>query len=829
MKILPACHRSCRSLVFALCGGLLALCADLAAAAAEDVYIGVLAKRGAERAIEQWQPTADYLSSTISGYRFHVVPLGFDDIHSAAAAQRVDFVLANPAFYVELEARQGAVRIATLKNRVDGRVSSVFGGVVFARKGRTDLSALADLKGKRLMAVEDSSLGGFYMVWGELQKQGIDPYSDLSLSFGGTHDRVVYAVLDGRVDAGTIRTDTLERMADEGKVDLAEIRVIAPNRSVDAREFPFLLSTDLYPEWPFASLPKTSPELADAVAVSLLAMPAASLPAIAARGAGWSIPLNYQPVHDLLKGLRVGLYEDFGKITLSAVLRLYWAWMLSGALITAGLLLATLYVVRLNRKLRASRRALTAAKDELEARVQERTEELEKTNSILALEVEERKLIQQLLERITRDHRLLLDSAGEGIFGIDAKGRTTFVNPRAVEMLGWSEQELLGDGMHELICHTGRDGERIPSEECPLLSVLRSGTQVRVADDLFWRKDGTRVAVEYTSTPIEAGAGILGAVVVFSDITERKLADEQLRRSAAVFESTAESIVITDAHKRIVMANHAFTRTTGYTLEEIKGLSPGALGSGRHDQAFFDAMWKALETEGHWRGEIWNRRKNGEVFPEWLVISPVKNQQGRIINYICVFSDISSIKRTDEHMEYLAYHDPLTRLPNRLLFRDRLQHAVITSGRSGRRLAILFLDLDGFKAINDTEGHHVGDRLLQQVARKLQTCLRQQDTVARMGGDEFTVLLEDVSGVEAVEQVASKILTTMREPCTLNGKEYLVTASLGISRLPQDGDDPWDLLQHADAAMYQAKRNGRNQRVFYSPVHAQPVRRYRTG
>ena len=258
-------------------------------------------------------------------------------------------------------------------------------------------------------------------------------------------------------------------------------------------------------------------------------------------------------------------------------------------------------------------------------------------------------------------------------------------------------------------------------------------------------------------------------------------------------------------------------------------MSPGALGSGRHDQAFFDAMWKALETEGHWRGEIWNRRKNGEVFPEWLVISPVKNQQGRIINYICVFSDISSIKRTDEHMEYLAYHDPLTRLPNRLLFRDRLQHAVITSGRSGRRLAILFLDLDGFKAINDTEGHHVGDRLLQQVARKLQTCLRQQDTVARMGGDEFTVLLEDVSGVEAVEQVASKILTTMREPCTLNGKEYLVTASLGISRLPQDGDDPWDLLQHADAAMYQAKRNGRNQRVFYSPVHAQPVRRYRTG
>ncbi len=488
----------------------------------KEIFIGVLAKRGTERTLEKWGPTADYLTSQIPGYSFKIQPLDFRSIFPVVEQGQVDFVLANSSFYVELEALYGVQRITTLRNRVDSSFSTVFGGVIFVRADNNEIRVLEDIKGKSMMGVDKESLGGFRMAWGELEKNGIDPYEDLiRLEFGGTHDAVVYAVRDRKVEVGTVRTDTLERMAAEGKINLRDFRVINLYPPESEYGFKLLRSTPLYPEWPFASLASTPTELTRAVAVALLNMPADSPAAVASNSGGWNVPHNYQPVHDLHKRLRVGIYRDYGRVTFDKVLRLYWHWILFGFLSLVAMATATAHVSSLNAKLRSSRLALQEARDELEVRVKERTQEL---------------------ERASRDKRLLLDSAGEGIFGIDSVGRVKFINRVALDMLGREERELLGDGMHELTHHTKSDGSPYPREECPVHSTLTSRKTYRITDELFWRKDGSSIPVEYTSTPIVEDDGrVTGAVVVFKDITERKRGEQLLINARHVAESASRA------------------------------------------------------------------------------------------------------------------------------------------------------------------------------------------------------------------------------------------------------------------------------------------------
>ena len=338
------------------------------ASAEESVRIGVLAKRGPQVTLAKWGPTANYLTARIPDHRFRIVPLGFDEIHPAVESGRVDFVLANSAFYVQLEALYGVSRIATLKNRLSDGAYELFGGVIFTHAGRDDITALEDLRGRHFSAVEANSLGGFHMAWRELRAAAIDPYHDFqSLRFAGTHDAVVYAVLEGEADAGTVRTDTLERMAAEGKIELSRIRVIdAPGHEADNGAFPLLHSTRLYPEWPFARVPHTPGDLTKRVAVALMEMPAESAAALASKSEGWTIPANYQPVHDLLRELRIAPYEEYGKITPGDVLRLYWHWILiAGATLLAMTLLALL-ATRANRRLKQSEARLNRQQSFLE-------------------------------------------------------------------------------------------------------------------------------------------------------------------------------------------------------------------------------------------------------------------------------------------------------------------------------------------------------------------------------------------------------------------------------------------------------------------------------
>ncbi|MDJ0690361.1 MAG: PhnD/SsuA/transferrin family substrate-binding protein [Xenococcaceae cyanobacterium MO_188.B32] len=304
--------------------------------------IGVLAKRGPDRALAKWQPLAEYLSKNIPEHTFQIVPLNFEEIYQAVAANNIDFIIANSGMYVDFEADYGANRIATLKNLRLGNPYTLFGGVILTKADRKDIQSLKDLKGKTFMAVNKTSLGGWQMAWGVLEDEGLDPKKHLKkLSFGNTHDAVVKAVFEGEVDAGTVRTDTLERMAAEGKIQLKDFKIINQQQDVSGK-FPFVHSTPLYPEWPFAVTRDVPVEISEQVARALLNMPEDSPAAKASKSEGWTIPLNYRPVHELFIDLSIGPYEELGKITLAQLVQKLWYWIVIASALL-GLAALTIY------------------------------------------------------------------------------------------------------------------------------------------------------------------------------------------------------------------------------------------------------------------------------------------------------------------------------------------------------------------------------------------------------------------------------------------------------------------------------------------------------
>ena len=308
----------------------------------------------------------------------------------------------------------------------------------------------------------------------------------------------------------------------------------------------------------------------------------------------------------------------------------------------------------------------------------------------------------------------------------------------------------------------------------------------------------------------------------FDRESERKRAEQKLRIAATAFE-TQEGILITDRDQHILQVNRAFTRLTGYDAVEAIGQTPALLKSGRQDTAFYHRLWKTLLRDKYWQGELWNRRKDGEAYPEWLTITAVTDTEGQVTNYVGVFSDITLRKEADEKIHQLAFHDPLTNLPNRSLLRDRLQQAMASSVRSRHEGALLFIDLDNFKTLNDTRGHDMGDLLLVEIAKRLQNCVRDIDTVARLGGDEFVIMLENLSGdpqqaAAAAQDVGEHVLAAINQPFNLQGIEYHSSSSIGISLFCGEKIGMSDLLKHADTAMYQAKSAGRNTLRFFDPA-----------
>ena len=320
---------------------------------------------------------------------------------------------------------------------------------------------------------------------------------------------------------------------------------------------------------------------------------------------------------------------------------------------------------------------------------------------------------------------------------------------------------------------------------------------------------------DWTLSPVfNSDGNVEGLVLALHETTERKLVEDELRLATKVFEQSAEGIMVTDTDMLIIRVNQAFSSLTGYSAVEAQGKSPSFLNSGKHDKDFYDAMWQKINTEGKWQGELWNRRKSGETYPEWLSISKVINDDGELVNYVGIFSDISVMKNTMDRVTHLASHDELTGLSNRTVFTDRVNTLITKHNRSPQHFAILFLDLDDFKKINDTKGHSVGDEVLVSIAERLCGVIREQDTVARFGGDEFVILM-----VETNEYLLHKTLARIQQSLTnlkTSYGEQSISTSIGISLFPSDGTDTDTLLSHADNAMYNAKRTGKNRFNFFS-------------
>jgi diguanylate cyclase (GGDEF)-like protein/PAS domain S-box-containing protein len=310
--------------------------------------------------------------------------------------------------------------------------------------------------------------------------------------------------------------------------------------------------------------------------------------------------------------------------------------------------------------------------------------------------------------------------------------------------------------------------------------------------------------------------GLQGYLFIIRNIEAKLVAERELRLASTVFETANEGVLVSDRHNRIQLVNRAFTEITGFEQHEVLGHTPDLFSSGRHDTAYFTQLYDTLHKQGHWEGEIWNRRKNGEIYPSWLTVSAVFSHSNEIEMYVALFNDITSRKKNEQLMWQQANFDNLTGLANRHHYHNKFDQELQRAQRDGTRLAICFIDLDRFKAVNDTLGHHIGDLLLVEAAKRIQACTRSSDTVARLGGDEFALLLPDVNTIVDIERIASKILKELNSPFNLEGHEAFVSGSMGITLYPDDGGDRKVLLRNADSAMYKAKEHGRNCFQFYT-------------
>ncbi len=425
----------------------------------------------------------------------------------------------------------------------------------------------------------------------------------------------------------------------------------------------------------------------------------------------------------------------------------------------------------------------------------------------------ERQRADMALRSSEEHYRVLFDSSNDGILTFD-NNRFTSCNARLEKILGYPKEEIIGHGPEKFSPPVQPDGALSTEKAHTYITAALAGTP-QVFEWLHLRSDGTPVYTEVSLNRIYSeGSSVLNARI--QDISDRKRRDEETRLAASVFNGTTEGIVITDARGVILQVNSAFSEITGFQAEEVLGKTPRILRSDYHDDHFYTEFWNALTTTGFWQGELWNRRKDGEAHPVWQNISAIRDDTGDIVQYISIFSDITDKKLSEQRIEHLAHYDVLTDLPNRVLFNERCEHALIRARREGKKLVVMFLDLDRFKHINDSLGHPIGDRLLQNVAKRLNALIREEDTVARLGGDEFVLILEDVVDSNIIVPVAEKLLAAFNEPFDLEGSQLHVSSSVGIAIYPADGEDVTTLVRNADAAMYRAKESGRNNYQFYT-------------
>ncbi len=889
--------------------------------------LGVLAFRPKVQATAQWQPLAAYLETAL-GRRIELSAYTLPELDAAVEQNTVDVVLTNPGDFILLRHRSElSAALATQISREGEHALSSFGGVIFTRADAAKINALADLAGKRIAVVNQNSLGAYQMQAFELLEAGVPlPSEDKLLVTGLPQDRVAEAVLDGRADAGFMRSGVLEALAREGKLDLARIKIINPQ---NLPAFPFPSSTRLYPEWAVAVMPQVDEPLARRLAVALLSMPGNSPAARTAGIQGFALPADYSGVETLLRRLHIPPFDKAHELTLLELWQEYAIW------ITALLGMLALLFAGMGMRLLKQKERVQLEQQRFSTMFESAPEPMwiisegrfidcnmaavkifgySSKESLLTLSLSD---FSPQLQPDGEDSRIKIDrhisAAADGEaqrfewvylksdgreFSADVSLIHSTLNgvdvvlaaaiDITVRKLAQQREQHHNRVLHmltaqaplsEMLDTIARDVEAIkPYTLCSILLLDDEGTHLRhgAAPSLpeFYNKainglaigpevgscgsaafTGKRVIVDdienhpywkpYLHLARLAGLGscwsqpvfsahgkVLGTVAIYhrnpyqpsaEDLQliedeahlvalaiDKTAADTRLQLAASVFSHAREGIMITDAAGAIVDVNATFTSITGYSREEALGQNPRMLHSSRHEPAFYEAMWKTLLGKGHWYGEVWNQRKNGDVYAEMLTIGAVKDSAGITRNYVALFTDITPMKEHQQQLEHIAHYDALTSLPNRVLLADRLQHALIHTQRREHSLAVAFLDLDGFKAVNDKYGHNVGDELLVAISQRMKTALREGDTLARLGGDEFVVVLVDMEQPQDCEPVLARLLQAAASPMTVGENVLQVSASIGVTIYPQDDCDADLLMRHADQAMYVAKQAGKN-------------------
>lgn len=761
-----------------LCLSLLLLAFSFEAAGApEAITLGIFAFRPKAVMATRYQPLGEYLSTQL-GQPVRVLYLDQGEMEDALAHNQLDLVFTNPSHYLVLRSRNSLTGVlATAISLEDGKATQSLGGVIITRAERADLKALSDLKDKVIAIPGPKSFGGYQAQAYEWLQAGRRLPQEAKLVSLGDHDAVVEAVLAGRADAGFIRTGVLESLVEEGRLNPARLKVINRQHLVG---FPYAVSTRLYPEWPFVALPHVEPELVRRLTVALFSLDADHPAARAAKLAGFAPPADYQAVETLARALRLPPYDALPEFSWYDLWQRYAPWLIGLGVLLLTLAVMVLRLMHLNHRLGQSRAALSEA----EAR-----------------------------------YRQVVEHSPNIIFSVDANGRFQFVSPSWTTLLGHPLTEVIDrDARHFL---APEDRERYTQA----LAARMANPHLQGALEYRMRhRDGSLRWLSFSLAPhFDTRGHLLGVFGNASDITARKAAEGRLKIAASVFTHAGEGIMITDASGVILDVNDAFCRITGYTHEEALGNKPSMLKSGRQGPEFYAAMWQSLMQEGHWSGEIWNRRKNGEVYAEWLDISAVRDEAGQITHYVALFSDISVLKEQQRRLEHIAHYDTLTGLPNRVLLADRLRQGMAQVLRRGKKLAVAYIDLDGFKAINDRHGHEVGDQLLVAVAAHMRHALREVDTLARLGGDEFVAVLLDIEG--DCTPLLTRLLAAAGGPVHVGGKSLQVSASIGVTFYPQpEAADADQLLRQADQAMYHAKLAGKNRVHVFNPEQDRSLR-----
>ena len=755
--------------------GVVCIClSSCAYASKETLSLTILSYNADVTTVLLYKSILEEMSGQLDHYDFDLTVTDAEHLDQSVAQGAFDFALLDPVHFLQFRSA-GLLggNLATLRRGYQDTSTSLLGGVIFTRREVMNVG-LENISQSSVAATSPSYLENYIAQIYELKSLGYSYPSTQDLMLYETPEQVVKAVLEGKQEVGFVRTGVIERLVEQKQLNMNDVRVL---NAQSLSGYPFVVSTRLYPEWGFVANAKVSSEVARAISNALLSLSAGGVNSKKYGIYGFVPSLSYMPVEEVLTELGLSPYEN-KQLSWVDLFKEYAFYFLLTCVVVLALIYLSWHTYRQNQHLTRL--------------------------------VRKEKLAQAMLSESNQQLDRLLSSSPAVIYSLDPEHyQITYVSSNCFQLYHKYAKDV------RKIHNWWQNAIHYEDLEHTLATFRKwrangfKGTLVfsyRLVRDEDW------IWVEDRIQALRNDQGEVTLLVgAHSDITKRHLNEEQLELWASVFANAREGIAITNPNGSILDVNAAFSRITGYKRNEILGQNPRILNSGRQSKEFYQEMWQQILSAGFWEGEIWNKRKDGSIYAQNLTVVSVNDSEGDVSHYISLFSDITRQKKNEEQLEHIAYFDALTGLPNRTNLTHSLDIKIHNSALYGTKFALSFLDLDGFKEVNDTFGHETGDLLLVNVAKRMRTTLGDESIVSRFGGDEFVLLLPILDDTSEVEEKLRRLLVALSDPFKVSGVTLHISASIGVTYYPQRRMIEADqLIRQADQAMYQAKISGRN-------------------